>query len=98
MVPYEKMLKSTSYERMRSEHPSEYAPASVFFTHDERSAIDRRNSFRVKAALVYEAITGHHVDDHMLLSNRLLLALANACHSAIYGPAPQKDPTAGTLA
>ncbi|KAL6606148.1 hypothetical protein ACP70R_041801 [Stipagrostis hirtigluma subsp. patula] len=84
--PYEKMLESRAYERMRAEHPSEFAPASVFFTHDERSAIDRRNSFRVKAALVYEAITGHHVDDHMSRANRLLLALARACHSRIHPP------------
>ncbi|TVU12436.1 hypothetical protein EJB05_46091, partial [Eragrostis curvula] len=84
------MLKSTAYERMRAEHPAEFAPASVFFTHDARSAIDRRNSFRVKAALVYEAITGHHVDDHMLRANRLLLALAKACHSAIHGKSEEK--------
>uniref|UniRef100_A0A0A9GZG1 Uncharacterized protein n=1 Tax=Arundo donax TaxID=35708 RepID=A0A0A9GZG1_ARUDO len=92
--PYETMLKSTAYERMRAEHPAEFAPASVFFTHDAGSAIDRRNSFRVKAALVYEAITGHHVDDHMLRANRLLLALAEACHSAIHdhGSSQQKDP------
>jgi hypothetical protein len=85
MAPYETMLKSKSYERLRGEHPAELAPANVFFTHDARSAIDRRNSFRVKAALVYWAITGHH-DDHVLRANRLLLALANACHSAIHAP------------
>nr|CAB3467094.1 unnamed protein product [Digitaria exilis] len=82
------MLRSTAYERMRAEHPSEFAPASVFFTHDPRSAIDRRNSFRVKAALVYEAVTGHHVDDHMLRANSLLLALAKECHSRIHHAPP----------
>ncbi|XP_062227507.1 uncharacterized protein LOC133925772 [Phragmites australis] len=85
--PYEAMLKSMAYERMRKEHPSEFAPAKVFFTHDARSALDRRNSFRVKAALVYEAIMGHHFDDDMLRANRLLLALAKACHFSIHSPA-----------
>lgn len=96
--PYKEMLESAAYDRMRKEHTAEYAPASVFFTHDKHSVIDRRNSFRVKAALVHEAITGHHVDDPTLRSNRLLLALANACHSAIHGSSSsqQKDPAAGT--
>ncbi|RLN11237.1 hypothetical protein C2845_PM09G03600 [Panicum miliaceum] len=80
------MLGSTAYERMRAEHPAEFAPASVFFTHDPRSAIDRRNSFRVKAALVYEAVTGHHVDDHMQRADSLLLALAKECHARIQAP------------
>ncbi|CAL5051194.1 unnamed protein product [Urochloa decumbens] len=82
-LPYQRMLGSTAYERMRAEHPAEFAPASVFFTHETRSAIDRRNSFRVKAALVYEAVTGHHVDDHMTLASSFLLALAKECHSRI---------------
>ncbi|CAL5044453.1 unnamed protein product [Urochloa decumbens] len=82
-LPYQRMLGSTAYERMRAGHPAEFAPASVFFTHDPRSAIDRRNSFRVKAALVYEAVTGHHVDDHMTLASSFLLALAKECHSRI---------------
>ncbi|XP_066378272.1 uncharacterized protein [Miscanthus floridulus] len=91
--PYDAMLKSTAYERLRAEHPAEFAPASVFFTHDDRSAIDRRNSFRVKAALVYEAVTGRHVDDHMLRANSLLLALARKCHSKINGqPEEAGDP------
>jgi hypothetical protein len=84
-VPYDAMLKSTAYERLCAEHPAEFVPASIFFTHDGRSAIDRRNSFRVKAALVYEAVTGRHVDDNMLLANSLLLALARKCHSKING-------------
>ncbi|CAN6202435.1 unnamed protein product [Urochloa humidicola] len=92
--PYQAMLRSTAYERMRAEHPAEFAPASVFFTHDQRSAIDRRNSFRVKAALVYEAVTGHHVDDHMTLANNLLLALANECHSRITQKLPGDDAAA----
>ncbi|KAF8733135.1 hypothetical protein HU200_015508 [Digitaria exilis] len=92
-LPYEAMLRSTAYERMRAEHPSEFAPASVFFTHDPRSAIDRRNSFRVKAALVYEAVTGHHVDDHMLRANSLLLALAKECHSRIHHAPPTPSTT-----
>ncbi|OEL33342.1 hypothetical protein BAE44_0005637 [Dichanthelium oligosanthes] len=82
-LPYEEMLRSAAYERMRAEHPAEFTPASVFFTHDPRSANDRRKSFRVKAALVYEAVTGHHVDDHMTRANSLLLALAKECHSRI---------------
>ncbi|CAL5046153.1 unnamed protein product [Urochloa decumbens] len=82
-LPYQRMLGSTAYERMRAEHPAEFAPASVFFTHDPHSAIDRRNSFRVKAALVYEAVTGHHVDDHKTLASSFLLALAKECHSRI---------------
>uniref|UniRef100_A0A0A9GBM5 Uncharacterized protein n=1 Tax=Arundo donax TaxID=35708 RepID=A0A0A9GBM5_ARUDO len=91
--PYERMLKSTTYERMRAAHPAEFAPASVFFTQDARSAIDRRNSFRVKAALVYEAITGHHVDDDRILgANQLLLALAKTCRSAILA-SQQKETT-----
>ncbi|CAN6214997.1 unnamed protein product [Urochloa humidicola] len=93
-LPYQRMLGSRAYERMRAEHPPEFAPASVFFTHDPRSAIDRRNSFRVKAALVYEAVTGHHVDDHMTLANSFLLALAKECHSRIQGQAHTGD--AGT--
>jgi hypothetical protein len=76
------MLKSTAYGRMRGEHPEEFAPGSVFFTHERESAIDRRKSFRVKAALVYEAVTGHHADDHTR-ANSLLLALAKECHSKI---------------
>ncbi|CAN6222046.1 unnamed protein product [Urochloa humidicola] len=85
-LPYQRMMSSRAYtyERMRAEHPAEFAPASVFFTHEPHSAIDRRNSFRVKAALVYEAITGHHVDDHMTLANSFLLALAKECHSRIH--------------
>ncbi|CAN6190857.1 unnamed protein product [Urochloa humidicola] len=83
-LPYQWMLGSRAYERMRAEHPAEFAPASVFFTHDPRSPIDRRNSFRVKAVLVYEAVTGHHVDDHMTLANSFLLALAKECHSRIH--------------
>ncbi|OQU75871.1 hypothetical protein SORBI_3010G047600 [Sorghum bicolor] len=87
------MLKSTAYGRLRAEHPAEFAPSSVFFTHDDDrsggSAIDRRNSFRVKAALVYEAVTGKLVDDHMLRANSLLLALASKCHSKISGQAEE---------
>jgi hypothetical protein len=90
-APYAAMLKSTAYGRLRAEHPAEFAPSSVFFTHDDDrsggSAIDRRNSFRVKAALVYEAVTGKLVDDHMLRANSLLLALASKCHSKISGQA-----------
>ncbi|PUZ62094.1 hypothetical protein GQ55_4G330200 [Panicum hallii var. hallii] len=82
-LPYQAMLGSTAYARMRSEHPAEFAPASVFFTHDPRSAIDRRNSFRVKAALVYETVTGHHVDDNIPRADSLLLALARECHARI---------------
>ncbi|KAJ1258137.1 hypothetical protein BS78_10G051400 [Paspalum vaginatum] len=85
--PYEEMLRSTAYQRLRAEHPAEFAPASVFFTHDPRSAIDRRNSFRVKAALVYEAVTGQHDQDHMQRANGLLLALAAECHARIRGQA-----------
>ncbi|XP_062213575.1 uncharacterized protein LOC133914490 [Phragmites australis] len=88
------MLKSTAYERMRGEHPAEFAPASVSFTHDARSAIDRRNSFRVKAALVYQAITGHHANDDMLRANQLLLALTKACHSSIHA---SKQENAGNV-
>ncbi|KAL6839558.1 hypothetical protein ACP4OV_030497 [Aristida adscensionis] len=93
--PYEKMLRSTAYGRMRAAHPPEFEPASVFFTHDPRGAIDRRNSFRVKAALVYKAVTGHHVDDHrMPVANQLLLALATACHSKLHTPAADDAYTA----
>ena len=90
-LPYQAMLGSTAYERMRAEHPAEFAPASVFFTHDPRSAVDRRNSFRVKAALVYEAVTGHHVDDHMQRAGSLLLALARECHARIQAPTTTGD-------
>ncbi|RCV20553.1 hypothetical protein SETIT_4G065600v2 [Setaria italica] len=91
-LPYQEMLRSTAYERMRAEHPEEFAPVSVFFTHDPRSAIDRRKGFRVKAALVYEAVTGHHSDDHTR-ANSLLLALAKECHSRII-QAPTGDAAA----
>uniref|UniRef100_A0A804PW76 Uncharacterized protein n=1 Tax=Zea mays TaxID=4577 RepID=A0A804PW76_MAIZE len=83
--PYESMLRSTMYERLRAQHPAEFEPASVFFTHDERSFIDRRKSLRVKAALVYEAVTGRHEDDDQMQSAKiLLLALAKKCHSKMH--------------
>lgn len=73
------------YERLRAQHPAEFEPASVFFTHDERSFIDRRKSLRVKAALVYEAVTGRHEDDDQMQSAKiLLLALAKKCHSKMH--------------
>ncbi|XP_062178432.1 uncharacterized protein LOC133883211 [Phragmites australis] len=91
VAPYETMLSSTAYERMRAEHPAEFAPARVFFTRDARSAIDRRNSFRVKAMLVYEAVTGHDVCGELSRVNRLLQVLAEACHSVIHGSQTNSD-------
>nr|BAX24942.1 hypothetical protein [Oryza punctata] len=85
------MLGSSAYTRMRSENPSEFMPKRVLLArHDDReSDIDRGNSFWVKAALVYESVTGDHVDDHTRhLSRDLLLNLAAYCCSRIHPPPP----------
>ena len=81
----ETMLGSAAYARMRAENPSEFVPRSVFFARDGGSGIDRRNSLWVKAALVYESITGHHVNDGAKpVATSLLIRLADACRSRIH--------------
>ncbi|KAI4976971.1 hypothetical protein ZWY2020_050578 [Hordeum vulgare] len=85
------MLESAAYRRMKAENPSEFVPRSVFFARDGGSGIDRRNSLWVKAALVYESVTGRHVDDGAKpLATSLLLALARACSSSHLHPPPQQ--------
>ncbi|KAE8809045.1 hypothetical protein D1007_14483 [Hordeum vulgare] len=91
MAPSETMLESAAYRRMKAENPSEFVPRSVFFARDGGSGIDRRNSLWVKAALVYESVTGRHVDDGAKpLATSLLLALARACGSSHLHPPPQQ--------
>lgn len=91
MAPSETMLESAAYRRMKAENPSEFVPRSVFFARDGGSGIDRRNSLWVKAALVYESVTGRHVDDGAKpLATSLLLALARACSSSHLHPPPQQ--------
>ncbi|XP_037464167.1 uncharacterized protein LOC119336272 [Triticum dicoccoides] len=95
MAPSERMLESAAYTRMKAENPSEFVPRSVFFARDGGSGIDRRNSLWVKAALVYESVTGRHVDDGAKpLATSLLLSLARECRFRIHPdderpPAPQ---------
>ncbi|KAL5200517.1 hypothetical protein ABZP36_021720 [Zizania latifolia] len=88
MAPTVTMLESAAYERMRAEHPDEFVPKRVLLAHvDKHSEIDRGNSFWVKAALVYDTVTGDHVDDQSkTLSCDLLLGLADACCSRIHPP------------
>ncbi|KAM0922393.1 hypothetical protein ACQ4PT_006195 [Festuca glaucescens] len=89
MAPSETMLESAAYGRMRAANPSEFVPRSVFFTRDGGSGIDRRNSLWVKAALVYESITGLHVNDGAKpVATSLLLRLADACRSRIHAGQP----------
>jgi hypothetical protein len=89
MAPPETMLESAAYGRMRAENPSEFVPRSVFFARDGGSGIDRRNSLWVKAALVYESITGLHVNDGAKpVATSLLLRLADACRSRIHDAQP----------
>jgi hypothetical protein len=85
------MLESAAYGRMRAENPSEFVPRSVFFARDGGSGIDRRNSLWVKAAVVYESITGLHVNDGAKpVATSLLLRLADDCRSRIHaGQTPQ---------
>lgn len=83
------MLKSAAYERMRAENLPEFVPRGVFFARGEGSEVDRRSSLWVKAALVYESITGRHVDDGAKpVATALLLRLAQACSSSIHGNGP----------
>lgn len=94
MAPSEKMLGSAAYTRVKAENPSEFVPRSVFFARDGGSGIDRRNSLWVKAALVYESVTGRHVDDGAKpLATSLFLRVARECRSLIPDdarpPAPQ---------
>ncbi|KAM0894864.1 hypothetical protein ACQ4PT_024294 [Festuca glaucescens] len=89
MAPSETMLESAAYGRMRAENPSEFVPRSVFFARDGGSGIDRRNSLWVKAALVYESITGLHVNDGAKpAATSLLLRLADGCRSRIHAGQP----------
>ncbi|KAF0901538.1 hypothetical protein E2562_003517 [Oryza meyeriana var. granulata] len=89
------MLDSAAYKRMRAENPSEFEPKRVLLAHvDRESEIDRGNSFWVKAALVYDSLTGAHVNDRtMQLSRDLLLHLANTCCSRISAPTSPSPPT-----
>uniref|UniRef100_A0A0E0DXA9 Uncharacterized protein n=1 Tax=Oryza meridionalis TaxID=40149 RepID=A0A0E0DXA9_9ORYZ len=92
------LLGSAAYTRMRAENPSEFMPRRVLLSHaDLENEIDRGNSFWVKAALVYESVTGDHVDDHTRhLSRDLLLNLAAYCcprihpHPSLPKPQPLK--------
>ncbi|CAM0912852.1 unnamed protein product [Alopecurus aequalis] len=94
MAPTETMLESAAYTRMRMENPAEFVPRSVFFARDGGSGIDRRNSLWVKAALVYESITGRHVNDGAKpVATSLLIRLANACRSCIDGAQPPQAKT-----
>uniref|UniRef100_A0ACD6ACL2 Uncharacterized protein n=1 Tax=Avena sativa TaxID=4498 RepID=A0ACD6ACL2_AVESA len=95
MAPSETMLESAAYRRMRAENPAEFVPRSVFFARDGGSGIDRRNSLWVKAALVYESVTGRHVDDGAKpVATSLLIRLADACYARI----PRDDPPPQTVA
>uniref|UniRef100_A0A0E0A5E7 Uncharacterized protein n=1 Tax=Oryza glumipatula TaxID=40148 RepID=A0A0E0A5E7_9ORYZ len=87
------MLGSAAYTRMRAENPSEFMPRRVLLSHAGlENEIDRGNSFWVKAALVYESVTGDHVDDHTRhLSRDLLLNLAAYCCPRIHpDPSPRR--------
>uniref|UniRef100_A0ACD5XVV4 Uncharacterized protein n=1 Tax=Avena sativa TaxID=4498 RepID=A0ACD5XVV4_AVESA len=95
MAPSETMLGSAAYRRMQAENPAEFVPRSVFFARDRGSGIDRRNSLWVKAALVYESLTGRHVDDGAKpVATSLLIRLADACRARI----PRDDPPPQTVA
>uniref|UniRef100_M8BZ65 Uncharacterized protein n=1 Tax=Aegilops tauschii TaxID=37682 RepID=M8BZ65_AEGTA len=97
MAPSETMLESAAYRRMKAENPSEFVPRSVFFARDGGSGIDRRNSLWVKAALVYESVTGRHVDDGVKpLATSLFLQVARECRSRIPDDAPQTKATVVT--
>ncbi|BAS96281.1 Os06g0160600 [Oryza sativa Japonica Group] len=88
------MLGSAAYTRMRAENPSEFMPRRVLLSHAGlENEIDRGNSFWVKAALVYESVTGDHVDDHTRhLSRDLLLNLAAYCCPHVHpDPSPPED-------
>uniref|UniRef100_A0A0D3GD40 Uncharacterized protein n=1 Tax=Oryza barthii TaxID=65489 RepID=A0A0D3GD40_9ORYZ len=87
------MLGSAAYTRTRAENPSEFMPRRVLLSHAGlENEIDRGNSFWVKAALVYESVTGDHVDDHTRhLSRDLLLNLAAYCCPRIHpDPSPRR--------
>ncbi|EEE65138.1 hypothetical protein OsJ_20212 [Oryza sativa Japonica Group] len=87
------MLGSAAYTRMRAENPSEFMPRRVLLSHAGlENEIDRGNSFWVKAALVYESVTGDHVDDHTRhLSRDLLLNLAAYCCPHVHpDPSPRR--------
>ena len=97
MAPSETMLESAAYRRMKAENPSEFVPRSVFFARDGGSGIDRRNSLWVKAALVYESVTGRHVDDGVKpLATSLFLQVARECRSRIPDDPPQTKATVVT--
>uniref|UniRef100_A0A0E0PTU7 Uncharacterized protein n=1 Tax=Oryza rufipogon TaxID=4529 RepID=A0A0E0PTU7_ORYRU len=90
------MLGSAAYTRMRAENPSEFMPRRVLLSHAGlENEIDRGNSFWVKAALVYESVTGDHVDDHTRhLSRDLLLNLAAYCCPHVHPDSSPRRPQA----
>uniref|UniRef100_J3MBI1 Uncharacterized protein n=1 Tax=Oryza brachyantha TaxID=4533 RepID=J3MBI1_ORYBR len=88
------LLRSSAYARMQAESPSEFVPKRVLLGHAAQSSeVDRGNSFWVKAAVVYESVTGDHVDDatNAVARDLLLKLAANCCSKIDSEPRPKES-------
>ncbi|XP_020099861.1 uncharacterized protein LOC109718195 isoform X2 [Ananas comosus] len=95
------MLNSSAYQRLRAESPNEFEPKTVFFYREGQDiAIDWQNSFCLKAAVVYHAITRIHVNPQATpKASWLLLQIAKNCRdlaAAAASTAPAATASAST--